>query len=442
MKKIVYGLMAALALVISSCSDNDYLNAVPAESSMLISMNTARLSGAGGELFLRSALHAANVDQCGLDLASNVMMFEDVEGNLGLCAKVDDASKLEETLEQAHLSVREKRGYKFAALENNWMIGFSDAAALLMGPVVPAQQQEMMVQMARYLDQDEDNSIVTTDVYAKLDSIDAPIAMVCQAKALPDQLVAPFTIGAPKGTDPSQVWLAASMTLKQGRMWIDGHTFAFKKRIDDALRQTASEYRPIGGRYVASMSKNDAMGMFMNVDGKKYMKHISENRGIQAMLSGINEAIDMNNIIRSVDGDMALVTPTLGTGNVQLMMAAKLHDADWLADVDYWKQSVPAGGHIGDWGRDCYYYTGGKTTFYFGVTPDWQFMSGGSREAALASVKASPAPIDRELQQAIKGQKLVMVINLAAMDQTKLKAVETLFMPFFGEVHEMVFRME
>ena len=442
MKKIVYCVVAALALVITSCSDNDYLNAVPAKSSMLISMNTAKLSGTGSETMLRTLLHVANVDETGLDLAANVMLFEDQNGNLGLCAKVADDDKLEESLRKANLEVREKRGYQFAALPNNWVIGYSSSAALLMGPVLPAQQSEMMLQMAKYLDQKADDGILSTDLYQKLDSIDAPMAIVCQVRSLPDQFVASFTLGAPKDTDPSQVWLTAAMTVKQGRMYMDGRTFSFKKRINESLQHAQAQYRPIKGSYVAAMAKTDVLGMFMNVDGKQFMKLISDNRGIQAMLSGINEAIDMNNIIKSVDGDMAIVTPSIGDGNFQLMMAAKLHDADWLADVDYWKQSVPSGGHIGDWGRDCYYYQGGKTTYYFGVTKDWQYMSGGSREAALASIKQSPNPISKDLQQAIVGQKLVMVINFAALQGSKAEALTTLLKPLFGGVDEIVYRLQ
>ena len=35
---------------------------------------------------------------------------------------------------------------------------------------------------------------------------------------------------------------------------------------------------------------------------------------------GINQAIDMDNIIRSVDGDMAIVMPSLTDNNMQMTM--------------------------------------------------------------------------------------------------------------------------
>lgn len=442
MKRIIYGVLAALLAVMTSCSDKDYLNAIPAESQLLISMNTPKLSGAGNQVMLKTLLRVANLDNTGLDLSANLFFFEDAQGNLGLCAKMDDADKLRQTLSRAGVTLVKRRGYDFAVLPNRWVIGYSDKAALLMGPVIPAAEAETMAMMAGYLSAGEDDGIVGTPIYAKLDSIDAPMAMVSEARALPEQFVAPFTLGAPKDADASQVMIAAEMEVKKGCLWIKGNTFSFNKRINSALVKAAEGYRPIEGRYVKSMSDTDAMGLFMNVDGTQFINLMRQNRGLKAMLSGINAAIDMDNIIKSINGDMAIITPSLGGDNFNLMMSAKLKHADWLADVDYWKQSVPKGGHIGDWGRDCYYYVGDKTSYYFGVTGDWQYMSGGSKEAALRSVKPALKPLDADIQNGIKGQKLVMVINFEALKGSKAEAVTGLLKPMFGNLNAIVYTLK
>ncbi len=53
-------------------------------------------------------------------------------------------------------------------------------------------------------------------------------------------------------------------------------------------------------------------GIFMNVKGKQFLPMMQSNRSLQTLLMGINQAVDMDNIMRSVDGDMAIVMPTLG----------------------------------------------------------------------------------------------------------------------------------
>ncbi len=94
-------------------------------------------------------------------------------------------------------------------------------------------------------------------------------------------------------------------------------------------------------------------GIFMNVKGEQFLPMMQSNRSLQTLLMGINQAIDMDNIIRSVDGDMAIVMPSLDDNNMQMTMAAKLSHAKWLGDVDYWKTSCPAGANIANWGKKC-----------------------------------------------------------------------------------------
>jgi hypothetical protein len=118
MKKIVLYLVVLLTAGLSSCTDNDYVQAIPGDSTLLMSINTAKVSGAGSPVILKTMLHVSNLDNTGLDLASKLYFFEDAPGNLGLCARLSDDSKLTATLERLGLEVTQKRGYRFAALKN------------------------------------------------------------------------------------------------------------------------------------------------------------------------------------------------------------------------------------------------------------------------------------------------------------------------------------
>ena len=428
--------------ILSSCSRSEYINAIPAESQMLIRVSPAKLSGAKSPLILKTLLHLKNLDSSGIDLSQDVYFFEDGQGNFGICAKVNSESKLAKSLQDAGMSLTKRRDYKFAPLSSGWIIGFSDNAVLLMGPVVPAAQDDLITLMARYLGSDEEQGIKSSPMYATSDSIDAPMSIVSQTRALPEQFVAPFTMGAPKDADPAEVILAAAMEVKKGRLLMHGKTLSYKKSINSAIDKAANVYRPIKGDYIKAMSQDDVLGLFLNVDGKQFHSLLIQNREATAMLAGINTAIDMDNIIKSVDGDLTLVTSSLGSDNLHMMMAARLSGAPWLADIDYWKKSVPAGGHIGDWGKNCYYYSGNGTTYFFGVTPDMQYMSGASPEEAKNSITTSLNPLPADLQEIIKGKKFAMVVNFKALDNSKAAAVTSLLMPMFGNINTIVYTMD
>ena len=441
-RSVVWGALVVFAIMLSSCSGDDYINAIPESSTLLMSTNTAKLTGVGSQQLLKSLLHFKNIDKTGIDFSANVYFFEDARYNIGLCAKVSDDDKLADMLQQAGCRVEKRRGFRFALLQGNWIVGFSDVSVLLMGPVIPAAIDEMKGQMVQYLKQSEDESIKGTPLMERLQTIDAPMAMVCQASALPEQFITPFTIGAPRDASPSDIMIAASMEVSHGRLLISGQTFSFKKQIDEALQKAQQTYRPIKGDYVKTMSTSDGMGLFMNIDGKNFHKLIRQNRGVSTMLMGINTAIDMDNIIKSIDGDMALIASGLGNDKLQMMMGAKLGNSNWLKDVAYWKQSVPKGGRIGDWGKNCFYYTGNQTAYYFGVTNDMQYMSGGSKDEALRSIRPSQNPINTELQQLIIGNKLVMLINFEALRDQKAQAITSMLKPLFGELNTIVYTMK
>lgn len=432
---------------LTSCSGTDYLNAIPGESSALVSMDLGKMSGVNNQAMLKTMLHVSNLSDCGLDLSSKIYLFESPDGNLGLCAKVDDDGDLNDLFNQLASKgvcqkTKERRGFHFTVLKDTWVVGFSDKAMLVMGPAAVTAQAELQNQMAKYLKQEEDDGIKGTPVYDKLDSIQSPIAMVAQAQALPEKFVAPFTLGAPKDADASQVLIAAEVTVKNGSLNIDGETFSFNKSVDKSLKDAAKIYRPIKGRYMQSMSSDALFGLFLNVDGTKFLPLLQNNKGLLALLSGINAAIDMDNIIRSVNGDMAIIMPSYSDDNLQMSMSSELSNSKWLADVDYWKQSCPKGGRIADWGKNAYYYTDGKTSFYFGVSSDKQFFSGSNDKQAKSSILPAEHPIAVGLQNKIKGGKMVMVINLSSVKDDKLGAVSGFMTPIFGKLNSIVYTLK
>lgn len=454
MKKTRFFIIASLMIVLmSACSDNDYLNAIPSKSTAVISIDMSRLNGQeqeqNQEHILKTMLHVDDVSKCGLDVKEKVYLFETIDGNLGLCAKVADegdvSNWLSELSQQRICStVTERKGFHFAVLKDSWLVGFSSKALLVMGPVVAEAQAEMQRQMVRYLSADEDAGIKSSKLFAQLDSIDSPMAMVAQAVALPEKFVAPFTLGAPKDADASQIVIAAGMDVEDGVLKIAGRTFSFNPSINQVLVKSQQVFRPIQGDYVQSMPDDAMAGIFMNVAGSRFLPLVQSNQGLQTLLMGINASIDMDNILRSVDGDMSIVLPTLGADHMQMMMAARLSHAKWLSDVDYWKQSCPKGSTIGNWKSNAFCYSSGKTCFYFGVTDDKQFFSGNDEVSAESSIRPSSHPISKRVQNMIRGEKMVMVINLekSGGGGSAMQAVTGLLSPLFGQLTAVVYTLK
>lgn len=422
------GLSALVSL--ASCSGDSYVNAIPSDV-------TALLAVASPKSF---------IDYKGIDMGSDVYLFEDADGNLGACVSLSDGDELEKYFDEQSGKgvcgkVEKKRGFRFTLLSNGFMAGFSDNALLLMGPMVEADKAEYINRMAKLLKQDEGQGVRSSRIYEALDTIDAPMRLVARVDALPEQFVTPFMLGAPKTASASQVYVAARMRSQDGVLDMQGHTFSMNKEVEQALRKADGIYRPIKGRYVGSMPQEAMLGLFVNVDGTKFISIMRDNQGLQAMLAGINRAIDMDNIIKSVNGDMSIVVPSYSPDRLQISMAAELANSNWLSDVGYWKQSTPAGSTIADWGKNSYIFSDSKTTYCFGVTDDLQYYSGGSQETAANSIRPSVTPLPDNMQKMIRGQKLVMVVNLNLLSGKQGSVVQAL-KPILGNVGKIMYRLE
>ena len=140
--QLILLLMAGIAF--SSCSGDSYINAIPSDVTAIMSVNTPK----------------SFIDYKGVDLGSDLYLFEDADGNLGACASLNDADALEKYFDEQSAKgvcekVQEKRGFRFTLLGNGFLAGFSDNALLLMGPLVQSDKAEMINRMARLLKQEE-----------------------------------------------------------------------------------------------------------------------------------------------------------------------------------------------------------------------------------------------------------------------------------------------
>ena len=270
--------MSLFLILLSSCSDDSYLNVVPKNSMALVSVDAQELSKKWDAGKIEDLLEVDDMMSCGIDFSSKIYAFETIEGNIGVVAKVSDESALlnwlDVLLKKGHSKpVSKYKDYFFTVIKDSWVVGFSSDAAVLMGPALPSQQFELRRQIVKCFEQDEDEGIKSSPMFCKLDSISAPVSFVAQSSALPDKFIAPFTIGAPKDADRSQIMIAAELVWENDDcLVVHGETFSFNKSIDRKLKESHNVFRPIKGVYVENTPSDAALSVFMNVDGGAFLE--------------------------------------------------------------------------------------------------------------------------------------------------------------------------
>jgi len=433
MRRILYCLLYVSAvLALTSCS-SDYTDAIPAQSKALVRVDMAGLAevnslGSGDKAeAIKDLLHVDDPSDCGIDISRDLYFFVSPEGTLGLCAAVGSGSAVEEWFGKLHnkglcTKVSERRGCHFTILHDSWVVGFNDDAILIMGPSVSTEQPNIMQRELKYLSQKEGQGLRSSPYFEKLDTIQSYVAMVAQAQSLPDMLVAPFTLGAPKDTDPSDVLIAANMNIHGGLLDIVGETYSLNPDVDKALKASQALFRPLNGRYINTVSSSSLFAILMNIKGTDLLAMMKDNRPFMAMLAGVNTKADFDNILRRVDGDIAIVIDTIGEKGSDCAIAAQL--------------SEPIGDIISDPSRD--------RRFVIGQTDDKQMYCGTTETLALAAVNEAPSMMPSSVREKMKGRKLCMVLNVSEYkdDTGSVETLLSMLRPIFGDVNVVSYSMK
>ena len=445
MKQFFYAFLLVAAMLMASCSKKDYVNVIPHDSIALMAVDMKNMELPQVAVAPNQQSLPFLAGMFGIDLSVPVYAFETKEGNIGVCAKVDDVEKVKACVNDMLVKqdvctpLTQRKDFLFSVVKNSWMLGLSDDALLIMGPVVPSAQSQLQLQMAKFLEADSDKGIKDSPVFAKLDSLNAPVKLVAQAQALPEQVAAPLSLGAPKDADASQVLIAAEMKTEDNCLMLHSQAFSLNEKINGAIQENLKALRPIGNQYIKEASADDAAAVFLNVDGPKFLDIVKANKSLQLLLTGVNTAVDMDNIIRSINGEVAFFVRD--GRSADWTMYAQLAKTDFLADVEYWKQSAPQGMTIQDHGKNAFRVIGGDEKFLFGVTDDKQFYAATNDSLVISEGRKNANPAPQSFTDKLQGQHMAVVVNIAQLLGPQADLALSYVQSIFGPIDHVVYTL-
>lgn len=329
-KHILFLLITTVIVGLTSCSNDDYTNSIPSNSTALIAVNAADFVGDKSP-FASLLMPFVDNDEKrlkGIDLTKDIFLFTSGDGNLGMCAPLSDDDEFDDFLGRlATLGViknhTENDGKDFYTFNDQWVIGYNDYTLLVMGPVTGADAEAKLTRrMTKLMEKDEDQSIKRSMIWQHLEEQKSHIRMVAQVSALPEQVASTVTLGAPQGTDPADILLEAELSYDDGTLLLTGTTCSYNPNIKQCLKKSQSQYRPITVDWQKVMGDTTLVGVFMNVEGKDFMPQLQKDKALNTMLIGTG-AYDR---IRDNNGDMAiLLMPSKGKGDDDIFVAKVLN---------------------------------------------------------------------------------------------------------------------
>lgn len=297
-KKTIYYIIIAFVAVLTSCSKTDYRDVVPANSIAILEVKH-------GDIFSQSSLQ-------GMDTTQSAILFETVDGLLGMTTRIDDAELFAESFiadTKAMSSSIDVDGINCCLMNESWVVGSNGDVAVVLGPVTG---QEAFKKTARRIStmfgQSEDTSIRSSEIWKHLQEVPGTSRMVAQANALPEQLIAPMMIGAPKGTDATDVLIEASMTFdrQSNTIQLVGGACSYMQNVRQSMQNVENCYRQLTFDWKSMLADSVFIGVFMNVKGADFLPYVQQSKALNTMLLNSNAYDEL----RDNDGNMAiLLTP-------------------------------------------------------------------------------------------------------------------------------------
>lgn len=395
-KKWLWATLAALlAAVVLFCvyrkwSSGDYLRMLPARPKALVSVDLIRLSeesGLDAEALKSLFPQTWNETKTGICWTKKMYAFVSSKEYMGVLAAVDDAGELEEFLNGLAQAgrcrpVEKRQGYRWTILNERWLMGFDDKALLVMGPGFGGDMDVMRQEILKCFRQDETESGMESSVYKDLSTREAAFTIVAQMDVMPTPYNETLQAGLPEHANLNDINIIADVHFTEKGVDINGEINSANPNVNKYYEQLTSVGGKMSGVYAGNVPADALAWGCANVDGCSLLEQLRAIPDLRTFLLGLNMGVDADQMIRSIKGDMAVTLfASGGLKNTDYLMTARLENADFLKEADYWQQSAAQNGAVTlrELAPRRYYISAQDMQAFFGVDGETLYVASADR---------------------------------------------------------------
>lgn len=362
MKKFQFiSALVMVVLALCSCTNTDYQNVIPANASLVVKVDMKsiaeksdfknskwmkELDGSLGAVVSGKDMksvkeYVADPMKIGIDFSMPLYFFMMADETMGMTMKVSDEDHVKD-----FLLLLNKQGLASKPQEkDHWMCGtliddiyYSyDGTTFLMLASMKGKNTTIS-RMARELTAlKESDSFVGTEAFGRLNEEEKDVVMYVMSAQMIESLKMAGGVLPP--SIYKDVEALASLDFAQGEARIMGKLFAKTKDAQHLIDEANANLKKMNGRYLDKVSDDAAIWIGAGVKGEWLLEKIKENKELKTMLFATERAVDVEQMLKAMDGDVSLELPLLNTEKVDYVLQAELNNTDFLADVNDWKLS-------------------------------------------------------------------------------------------------------
>lgn len=362
--------LLCVLVALASCHKTDYVQVIPQDASFVVSANIADMAEEA-DLRNSSLMQTVNnymglitsgdarqqfqhyIDDpasMGIDFTRPLYFF--IAGDFaGLTMCVADDGDVEDfvqmlTNQNLCRGASETDGVKTALLLDDIVLSYDSHTLLLLANTEKGSVAQARQVAAQLMKQDKELSFMATEAYGKMDDRDdCDVVAYGNGAAFSGELLEQVRSFIPTGIRPVDIELISSLSFEKGRAVLSANVEGKSNTAQKLIEEGNDNFHKIEGRYIGLPQEDFALWACMGVKGSPFLERLKQESNSKQFLLMLERAIDIEQIIRTIDGDVAIAIPKETLANkdfkkADFMLMAKVDNTDFLDDVDYWQKTM------------------------------------------------------------------------------------------------------
>lgn len=267
-------------------------------------------------------------DQFGVDLKSPIYGFATVKGATGIVAKMKSTEELKTMSRLLGAKATEKQGYNWIQ-KGDFVVCFNKNKLLAM----QGGGMNIRKDMIALMEQDEEESIMSTQMFENLGTMKEPIVLFTSLKSLPKEALSKMALAGSVKPEDMDLDIAVTLDIVKDKLIMAFQTYANSDAMKKYYDEYASKMKKIDGSYISSVQNAPIVWGSMSIPGKLIADGVSKNLAelmsqmpkgnaeSQMLVQGVSAVVKT---ISCLDGDVNFTLTDAQSGN--FMVQAKVKD--------------------------------------------------------------------------------------------------------------------
>ncbi len=323
MKKVIV-IVILTALVISSCRKRETAGVIPANASMVVSLDMLKFSTESdlmdSKLFEQACrVLKVNPLDMGIDFTEPLYIFQLGNDYICITATVADEADMTDCLtqyakEKIAIKPRQDGKLTWSRLFGEVDLAYNDETLLLVcktGDTGPNAKQ----MIRSLLELKEEDSFYATEHFSRMcDIASSDIVVYSNLSAVSDNVQNIASNFLPENVGKDAVKMVSALDGEDGALVITSKIYSDKKDVQKVLDEQSQSLKKIKGDYLSKIPKRSFVTLMAGINGEKLCKFVNSIPQLSSQLSLASFAIDydLDKLINSTDGDIMICSSDNG----------------------------------------------------------------------------------------------------------------------------------